>query len=554
MATGCAGVLACLTLLAQAGAMPPTQAPAERTAQISGTVRSAADDKPLARARVVATADVLREPRATITNSDGSYTFTDLPAGSYTISATRTGYAAQAYGQGRAMTGSPVIVGTGQKVANVDVALTPGGVIAGRILDEDGSPFAGAIVDALITRRDAGANTLLSVASSQTDDRGEFRLFGLGPGDYYVSAQDPAFRTISSPNGVQHYSPTYYPGTPLADQAKSIVVAAGGQPPRIEFKIHLVPPARVSGQLVAYDGKPLLSGAVIMSPLEGDGVPTVPPEDISIQPDGQFVFGEVVPGRYQIRARGQTNSAGPSLFAIFPAEVMGADVSGIRLMLRPGAVVDGRLTVDAKRGSKPPALSSLRVRVPFTDGNTFGDALTGTVQPDGTFAIRGVMSGAHQFALEGLELPWVLKSVALRGTDITDLELTVAERDQIHDVRITITDASSEVSGTVQNARNLPAANTGVMVFSKVPLYWLRTNRRMRVTYTDRDGRFSVPGLPAGEYLAVASATIDEADLGHRERLEALQAYAVPFRLATDDGHATVTLHVAPAIAPPAAR
>jgi hypothetical protein len=203
---------------------------------------------------------------------------------------------------------------------------------------------------------------------------------------------------------------------------------------------------------------------------------------------------------------------------------------------------------------KPPTLSNLRVRTPFADGNAFGDALTGTVQRDGTFAIRGVMSGTHQFVLEGLEPPWVLKSVMMHGSDVTDLEVPMPERAQIQDVRITITDESSEVSGLVQNARDLPVPNVGVMVFSKVPLFWLRTNRRMRVTYTDRDGRFSVPGLPAGEYLAVASATIDEADLGHRERIQALQAYAVPFRIATADGRARVTLHVAPAVPPAPAR
>src|SRR5215472_7587681 len=147
MPTVLAGLLAC-SVLAQSGGAA-MQAPAPGTAQLSGTVRSAGDDKPLARARVVASADVLPEPRATITNSDGTYSFTDLPAGSYTVSATRTGYAAQVYGQGRAIAGAPVTLDRGQKIANVDLALAPGGVIAGRILDEDGSPFAGALVDAV---------------------------------------------------------------------------------------------------------------------------------------------------------------------------------------------------------------------------------------------------------------------------------------------------------------------------------------------------------------------------------------------------------------------
>src|SRR5579871_6660739 len=98
MASALAGVLACLGALTQAPSPAQRPSPAAGTAQISGTIRNASDDKPVARARVVATADVLEEPRATITNSDGTYSLTDLPAGAYTVSATHTGFAAQVYG------------------------------------------------------------------------------------------------------------------------------------------------------------------------------------------------------------------------------------------------------------------------------------------------------------------------------------------------------------------------------------------------------------------------------------------------------------------------
>jgi Carboxypeptidase regulatory-like domain len=523
---------------------------AAATGQISGTIKSAADDKPLPRARVVASSGAIPEPRAAITNTDGSYVLSDLPAGSYTISVTRTGYASQLYGQGRAANETPIALGGGQRVDKIDMALVPGGVIAGRILDEDGTPFASAVVEALVTRTEGGSDTLVSVATSRTDDRGEFRLFGLAPGRYYVSAQDPAFSSVSSSRGVLRYSPTYYPGTPQADQAKTIAVGGAGEAPRVEFRIKLTPPARVSGQLVAYDGRELLSGTVIMSALEGEGVPMVPPDDISLEPDGRFAFGHVAPGRYQIRARAQTDPSAAALFAVFSTDVAGRDIEGIRMTLRPGALLDGRLTIDNRRGTKPPALSALRVRAPFTDGNSFGDALTGTVQADGAFALRGVMAGAHQIVIDGLQPPWVVKSVMLRGSDVTDLELTVHERDQMHGVRVTITDVAGDVSGVVQNTRNLPVADAAVLVFSRAPLFWMRTSRRMRVAYTDPQGRFTVPGLPAGEYLAVASPDIDESDLGRRDRLQALQAFAVPFRLATDDGHAAVTLRVPPAPLP----
>lgn len=553
--TACTALAAVLWAAGVAGAQtapPPPQPPATPpapaaaatgTAQIRGVIRTTADDRPLSRARVSVVSAALPEPRVAISGADGRYAITDLPAGSYIVSATRSGYAPQTYGQGRALTGIPVLLADGQQMA-IDLPLTPGGFIAGRILDEDGSPFAGAEVEALISRFEDGADTLFSVSAALTDDRGEFRLFGLAPGSYYVSAADPAFRRVSTPKGVFRYSPTYHPGTTQADQAKTVTVTGTADAPRVEFRISLIPPARVDGQLLAYDSRQLLSGAIIMSPLEGEGVPMVPPEDPAIFPDGRFSFGGVVPGRYQIRARGVTDPLGVALFAVFSLDVRGNDVSGVRMTLRPGAILEGTLAVDNRHGTTPPVLSTIRVRAPFIDGNSFGDALTGTVQPDATFALRGIMRGSHQLVVDGLEPPWVLKSITHQGTDITDLQLDFGEKDYRRDVRVTITDAASQVTGRVQNPRQRPIAHAGVLIFAKVPLFWMRTNRRMRIAYTDQDGRFSVSGLPAGEYIAVTARSVDESDLGRRDRLEALADAGVPFRLPTDDARASVTLAV----------
>lgn len=530
--------------------VPPGQSPVPLAGntRISGVIKSATDDSPIGRARVSAAADVLPEPRVTLSEPDGKYELTQLPPGSYTVSVTRTGYAPQTYAQGRSITPTPIVVGSGQGMAGVDFGLVPGGHIVGRILDEDGSPFAGALVDALVTRSVNGTDTFLAVSSSQTDDRGEFRLFGLAPGQYYVGAADPAFRAVSTPKGVLHYSPTYFPGVPFADQARAVVVTGTGEPPTVEFRLKLVPPARVTGHLTADDGRPLFSAAIIMSPREGVGVPMVPPDDPKLLPDGEFSFGEVVPGHYQIRARGQTDPAGIALFGIFTLQILGADVHDIQMTLRQGAVLDGRLIIAATRGTKAPPLASIRVRAPFVDGNNFGDSLTGTVQPDGTFALRGMMKGAHQLVIEGLPPPWVMESVYFHGTDITDLQFDVIEREQFRDVRVTITDAGREVTGVVQNARHLPVANTGVLVFPRVPLFWVRTNRRMRIAYTDRAGKFTIHGLPAGDYYAVASLAVDESDLGRGDRLRAWQRLATQFAVSPDEFRAAVTL---PLVAPP---
>ena len=527
----------------QARQQPPAQT-APFTSQIRGTVRSGTDDAPIARARIMATADVLPEPRVTISGPDGKYALTDLPAGSYTVSVTRTGYAPQTWGQARALTGTPIGLASGQQLASIDFTLVPGASIVGRILDEDGSPFAGADVDALVTRFEAGADTLFSVASVQTDDRGEFRLFGLAPGRYFVSAADPAFRNVSTPKGVQHYSPTYYPGVAQSDQARAIAIAAASDSPRVEFRLKLVPPANVSGRLVTVDGRQLSSGAMTMSPADSDGVPVAPAEQPTIKPDGRFTFAGVAPGRYHIRARGQTEDTGAALFGTYAVEVAGEDISGVTVTLRPGAVLEGSLAVEARRGTRTPDFTTLRVRAPFVDGNAFGDSLTGVVQPDGSFALRGIMKGTHQIVVDGLRPPWTLKSVVYQGADITDTPIEATEKQSMRGVRVTITDAASEVTGTVTSARRAPVADAGVLVFARVPLFWLRTNRRMRVAYTDLKGRFSVAGLPAGEYVAVASPAVDESDLGRRDRLEAWAGVATPFRLDTDQSTVDVPLQI----------
>ena len=541
---GAGSALAALLATATIAARQPPAA----GGQIAGIVKSAADDTPIARARVAAVATDA-EPRVALTGVDGRYSFSDLPAGSYIITATRTGYASRAYRQGRIAAGA-VELAANQRLTNIDLVLEPGRHIVGRILDEDGTPFAGAAVEALVARSDRGQEALIAVATSRTDDRGEFRLYGLPAGRYFVSAADPAFGSVATPNGVLRYSPTYHPGVASPDQAQPVTVPDGGDPPRIEFRLRLVPPARVSGQILAPGARELLSAAILMSPLAGNGAPAGPPQEPSILPDGRFSFGHVAPGRYQIRARGQTEPAGSSLFAAFSIDVVGRDVEGLRLPLRPGAVIDGRVTVENRHGSKPPQLPTLRVRAASLDGSNFSDALTGTVEANGRFALRGVMAGPHQIVVDGLEPPWVVKQVLYRGSDISDEILAVAEREQVRAVQITIDDSGREVSGAVQDQRQQPVANAGVLVFSALPLHWMRTSRRMRLTYTDDRGRFTITGLPAGDYIAVASMQIDEADLGRHERLRALRPLGTALRLAADDARKTLTL----ALASPAVR
>lgn len=483
------------------------------TGSISGTVVSSADRTPLARARVLLTSAALAEPRVALSGTDGTYRFPHLPAGSFSLSATRSGYVPQEYGERRFAPSAPVTLGDGQQLAGIDFAMAPAGVIAGRVLDEDGQPFSGATVDALVSRTEAGAPTLVPIARAQSDDRGEFRLTGLAAGQYYVSAFDPAFANVGDETGPLRYTATYYPGVAFVEQATRVSVTAGVEPAqRISFSLKIVRPARVSGIIGTEDRRPLMSGAVIMTPVHGQGLIPVPTQDVMILPDGSFAFRNVPPGRYQIRARGEVDGRGAALFATFKVAVEGRDIGNVNMVLRPGASAAGRVVVESARAAKPPGFAGWRVRAPFADGSSFGDALTGEVLADGSFVVGGLMSGSHILTVEGAPYPWVLKSVLYRGQDITDLGFDVDNRQRVEDLRVTITDVATDLSGVVRDGSGRVVADATVLIIPLSQQFWTRTSRRLGLLRTDAGGRYRVRGLPAGEYRAVASLEMDESE------------------------------------------
>jgi len=299
---------------------------------------------------------------------------------------------------------------------------------------------------------------------------------------------------------------------------------------------------RVSGRLTTPDGRMLLSGAVMMAPADERGS-AISPEEVRILPNGEFTFGRVPPGRYQIRARGLTQTNGPTLFATFTLVVETRDISNVEMSLRPGTNLRGQVVVERRHPKATLALGSLTVRAPLVDGSGFGDALTGRVGRDGSFAIRGLTAGAHHLYIEGLPDSWTIKTVMLQGRDVTDRPFDVAGQ-PLGDVRVIVVDAASEVAGTVHDAQGQPAREANVLLFSVSPDFWIPGGRRVRLVRADADGRFVVRGLPAGAYLAAAPISIDDTMIRRASALERLRDAAVPFNLSSDEARTTLDLQI----------
>jgi hypothetical protein len=507
----------------------PPAARTPPTSSLSGIVVSENERTPLTRARIVLTSTTLAEPRVAISGPDGRYRFAHLPAAGYVVGAMRSGYAPQEYGARPSAPTELVRLGDNENRTGIDFALASAGVITGVILDEDGKPFAGAAVEALVSRTDAGLATLVAVSSARTDDRGAFRLAGLAAGQYYVSALDPAFARVGDETGPLHYTPTFYPGVIFAEEATRVSVTPAGGAPPITITLKIVRPARVSGLMAADDRRALVSGSLVMTPVHTEGIMTIATEDVRILPDGSFVVRGVPPGRYELHARGEVDTTSATLFATYRVIVDGLDIPDVQMTLIPGAVLSGVMVVEAGRTGQP---SGVRVRAPLADGSRSGDALTGDVQADGSYRILGLRPGIHMITVDGLRAPWVVKRVTYQGQDITDSGVVAESRQRFENVLVTVTDRASDLSGVVRTPSGSAAAGAMVLIIPVSEEFWTRLGRRLGVVRTDTAGRYRLRGLPPGEYRAVASLDLDESEVHRAGLLRDLSAAGIPLTLA----------------------
>ncbi len=528
---------------------PPASAP---TASLSGRITSITDGKPIARARVIVSAreifecppdtppgksdDCPRYNRVELTNADGRYTVDKLPRGkTFVVTATKTGYAARAFGETPpAVPPRYVELKDGEAKENINIQLVPHNVIAGTLLDEDGTPFAGALVEALRAVYENGQRKFVTVADCVSDDRGQFRLFGLSPGQYFISAFDPAYSRVGDQLGQLFYGPTFYPGTAFQDDAVRVTLDPGVPVEGLKFKLQIIRPARITGKLLV-SGLQLLAGAVNIGPSRNSRSVSFAATEADIKPDGVFQFANILAERYVIRARGEVERQGLSHFGQWIQPVEGKDISGVEMVLSPGALITGRVTWDGRLSRPPADESTIRVRAPMADGATFGDALTGTIGLDRTFALRGVMAGQHYIRVEGLPEPWRLKRVLWRGSDITDIPFDVDYGATYGEMEVILTDVYTTLSGLVSVRTNDLPQGYAVIAFPTNTLNWRPISRYIKLAYLDDRGRFLFRGLPPAEYFVAVTRAADESDLTNTALLDQLSRNAVTVRLSEGD-------------------
>lgn len=532
-------------------APPPVPEPPP-TGVLAGQITSLADNKPLARARVVLSADEIyscppnmpanspkeklaecpRYNRVAITDAQGKYAFEKLPRGkSFLVVVSKTGYAPRAYGETPPSVPPAYIeLAADEKKLNIDVQLAPQNFIAGTLLDEDDTPFAGALVEAARAVYDNGQRRFVTVAEAVTDDHGLFRLVGIPPGQYFLWATDPAFSKVGDQLGQLFYGPTFYPGTPYQDEAVRLTLDPGKPIEGLSFKLKIIKPARVKGK-VSTTGVQLLAGAIDIGPLRNSKIAPFAVSEADLRPDGVFEFANVLAERYRIRARGEVERQGVSHFMQYTTPVQGSDISDINMTLSPGALVSGKVIWESRSTPPPANQSEIRVRAPMTDGSSFGDALTGTLTASREFSLRGCMQGQHFIRVDGLPEPWRLKEVLYRGSDVTDIPIDMDYGQIMDGFEVILTDVFTTITGTVETQSRDLAQAYAVIAFPTSSLNWTLGSRYVKITYLDDKGTYTLRGLPPSEYFLAVTRDFDESDLGNADVFDRLSRDAVRIRL-----------------------
>ena len=525
------------------------------TARIRGTVTAADTGRPIRRA-TVRLSTTRGTSVSTTTDVDGHFQFPDLTAGEYTLTAIRAGYVQMAFGQqssgGEAQR---VRLTAGQRFDSAHIRLPRGGAISGRVFDEFGDPIPEAHVQAFRAQYVQGMRRLSQVNGVFSNDIGEFRLYGLPPGTYYVSGtvrsgELPVGGDLTGARtaaGAEGFAQTFYPTGFAPADARPMRVEAAQEIANVDFQLQPARLVRVSGRVVDSRGRPVPGMAVIVNSARPDAVLIGSTRMAKTDADGHFRITGMSPGEYRLDARdtaeleaiaktgrvvGISQDENAAEFASVPLTVGGEDLDGFVVTTSRGHSLSGRLLVE---GGTLDRAALQKVSVGTYDVGA-GGALSGlllmasgNVQPDLTFHVRGVV-GTRVIRVDGLPEGWALKTVQADGIDVTDAGVHIRGSDVI-DVNVIVA-PSAEASGAVVDAREHPAGDRTVIVFPEDARRWTGfMNRYVVSVRAAADGTFTIRALPPGSYFIAVVDPVAESEWMAPENLERLRASATKFSI-----------------------
>jgi hypothetical protein len=538
------GLFALLGLLvassAGAQASNPYAEPAKQTTcSVSGLVVKLPGSVPLTSATVhLESVDDRTRTFSGVTDVGGRFEIKGIDPGRYRLRVIRNGYITQEYGQRTSQDpGAILALGPGHDVKDLLFRLFPSAVIAGSVKNENGDPLPWVRVSALRATYLRGKRTLSSEATVVTNDLGEYRLFGLRPGRYFLSATykpgqrlDPAGGDEDFDDaGKSRYVPTYYPGTPDPASATALTIRTGDEIPSMDLLLEPTTVYSIRGRVNLLGSRRNPNGVILVLEVRSTGLGwSVPARQVIVdKPDGVFEIQGVLPGSFTLSAflfeEGRRYQARQSF------DIATSDAEGIQLTPLPGMDIRGQIIWDPKPSLDKDALI---LSVKPADA-AFQYAAQARVGPNGAFSLRDVSEGLYRLTATGASQECYLKSIRYAGMEVSDDEFNVVRGTQAT-LEVTISSRGGNIQGTVKDADGLPAAGVRVVL---VPDEAHRSEFRLfKQTNTDPYGRYNIRGIAPGAYKLFSWEQVEQNAWEDPDFLKPFEAKSESVSLQESDG------------------
>ena len=440
-----------------------------------------------------------------LTDQEGAYRITNVPAGTYNIM-----IAAPAYVTPDALPGSrgkSVIVGEDENIEDINFSLVRGGVITGKITDSDGRPLVQQQVNIFRATdfQQQQQGQVFASGSVPTDDRGIYRVFGLAAGHYKVASGrgDDTNSGSYEPSRVI-YKQVFHPDATDQTKATIIDVKEGSETANVDITMGIpIQTFSVSGRVVdAEKGLPAPNIRFFFQRRAGDGYQFSNISAVS-NVQGDFIAEGLQPGKYGIMLFGNPNQDMRVETTTF--DVLDSDVTGLTVRMIKGSSISGVIVLepDDKKAFAQLAEFQLRAYVTAPSGSpaSYGASIFSAIGPDGSFRLAGLSPGQVSFWLTppfGGRTP---KGFAILRTEHNGVAmprgLEIKEGDQLTGVRIVMSYGTASIHGTVKLENGvLPE---GGRLFARV-MKPGTPPAQIANSAVDARNQFLLEGIPAGVY------------------------------------------------------
>ena len=483
---------------------PATKSTADDTCTVSGMVVAKADGTPLkgATVQLLATANADHEI-AVKSGADGRFLLKNIPAGDYHLTVSRNGYSELKYGQKKAGDpGALFHLQSGQNMSDLLFRMGRTGVISGKVFDEDGEPMEGAMVWALRNTYRDGHRELTPVTDGLSNDLGEFRIYGLSPGRYYLRAEQPSwnrdvvgekeFNGGANNGGETDYGQVYYPNALGPEKASSFTLKEGEEIPSVDFLMKKIIVYRIRGKVFNLASKHGTQNIqIFVLPRKEELNVRGADSNNLVKADGSFELPEIAPGEYTVSAT--LFDEGKSYSTQRDVDVVASDVDGLVLNLTTGVTVPGRINWEGKPTPRKAGTSIYLDSEMSRFGIGHADA---HIDEDWQFTLKDVPDGTFKIHLTDLSEDCYIKEVRFGDTVLPDREVRV--RGTGANLEITVSSQGVHISGTILNADSLPVSGAWVVAVPEGEKRKLLSLFKARST--DQYGHFEIRGLAPGKY------------------------------------------------------